>query len=348
MFDEFQMEYADLKQEKAVNEIRSFLSKFELSFDDDVEFTVVVRDQDGRLTGTGSFSGEVLRNVAVDESLQGFGLTSMILSVLMQELARRGVMHYFVFTRPSKAQMFANLGFCEIARAEPHAALLESGLESVQAYCRSVANKTAHLPERRAAIVVNCNPFTKGHRALISKAATENDGVIVFVVSEDRSLFPFEDRIKLVRAGVADLHNVAVVPAGKYIVSSATFPTYFTRKEDQAAAQTGLDVSLFATQIAPRLGIIARYVGDEPHCPVTELYNRAMLAIFPEHGIKLHVMPRISAEGEVVSASRVRELIRQGEWDLVEKLLPVETYRYLMAEENRHVIERIRVSNSRH
>lgn len=348
MLDDFKIEYADLKDERLFTEICSFQARFGLVFDGNVEFTVIVRDQDGGMVGTGSFSGEVLRNIAVDESIQGAGLTSMILTALMQELARRGVMHYFVFTQPAKARFFTGLGFNEIARAEPYAVLLESGLGSVKSYCSFISKIAAHLPAKRAAVVVNCNPFTKGHHALISRAAAENDGVIVFVVSEDCSLFPFEDRIRLVRAGVADLENVIVVPAGEYIVSSATFPTYFTRKEDLLSAQTGLDISLFATQIAPRLGISVRYAGEEPYCPVTEAYNRAMLNIFPGHGMEVCVIPRIEVDGEIVSASKVRDLIRQNEWERLKSLLPDVTIAYLLAEENRDVIERIRVSDCRH
>lgn len=348
MNDEFRIEYIDLKQRMLVDEICAFLSRFELSFDDDMEFTVAVRDRNNMLAGTGSFNGKVLRNIAVDESLQGAGLTSMILTALVQEMARRGVMHYFVFTRPGKAHYFVNLGCNEIARAEPYAVLLESGLGSVELYCAAIAKLIAHLPTKRAGIVVNCNPFTNGHRALIARAAAENGGVIVFVVSEDCSLFPFEDRIKLVRAGVADLNNVVVVPAGEYIVSSTTFPTYFTRKEHLLDAQTRLDISLFATQIAPRLGVTVRYVGEEPYCPVTEAYNRAMQDIFPENGIELRVMPRVEVDGEIVSASKVRALIRQNKWDSLKTMLPDVTIDYLQAEENRAVVEQIRVSDCRH
>ena len=348
MNNEFRIEYVDLKQQMLVDEICVFLSQFGLSYDGDVEFTVALRDQYNTLVGTGSFSGEVLRNIAVDESLQGAGLTSKILTALMQEMARRGVMHYFVFTQPGKAHFFANLGFSEIARAEPYAVLLESGLGSVESYCAFISKVTAHLQIKRAGIVVNCNPFTKGHRALISRAAAENSGVIVFVVSEDCSLFPFQDRLKLVRAGVADLKNVVVVPSGEYIVSSTTFPTYFTRKENLLDAQTRLDISLFATQIAPRLGISVRYAGEEPYCPVTEAYNRAMLDILPEYGIELRIIPRVAVDGQIVSASKVRELIRQDKWDCLKTMLPDVTIDYLQAEENRAVIEQVKVSNCRH
>ncbi|MCX7781132.1 MAG: [citrate (pro-3S)-lyase] ligase, partial [Negativicutes bacterium] len=325
----------------------AFLAKFELSFDRNVEYTIAVR-QDGRLIGTGSFAGEVLRNIAVDETIQGAGLTALILSELMQEQARRGRMHYFIFTKPSKAHLFANLGFTEIARAEPYVALLETGLGSVETYCDTVARQAAQLPAQRAAVVVNCNPFTKGHQALIRKAASENGGVIVFVVSEDKSLFPFEHRIKLVRAGVADLPNVAVVSAGKYIVSSATFPTYFTRDEDQVVAQTRLDITLFATQIARRLGITARYIGEEPYCSVTGAYNAAMLDIFPQHGIEIVVMKRIEADGEIISASKVRDMIRQGDWAGIQKAVPATTYNYLLSPEAQEVLAKIRSSHSRH
>jgi len=348
MVEEFHIEYVNLRREQNVIEIRRFLERFGLSFDADVVFTVAVRDLDGTLVGTGSSQGEVLRNIAVDESIQGAGLTSFILSALMQEMSRKGILHYFIFTRPDKAFLFANLGFNEIARAEPYAALLESGLDSVASYCDDIAQKTAHIPGKRAALVINGNPFTKGHRALIEKAAMECPGAIVFVVSEERSLFPFKDRLRLIREGVRDLTNVAVVEGGKYIISAATFPTYFTREQDQVKAQTRLDISLFAQQIAPRLDITDRYIGEEPYCPVTNEYNEAMLELLLPAGIATHLVPRISVAGEIVSASRVRDLIRTGGWTRLERLVPPVTLAYLRSDENTAIMDTIQSSNTRH
>lgn len=257
-------------------------------------------------------------------------------------------MHYFIFTKPSTAHLFTNLGFTEIARAEPYVSLLETGLGSVETYCNSISKEAEHLSPQRAAVVVNCNPFTNGHQALIRKSASENEAVIVFVVSEDRSLFPFEHRIQLVKGGVSDLTNVVVVPAGKYIVSSTTFPTYFTREEDKVLAQTRLDIELFANQIAHRLGITTRYVGSEPYCQITNSYNQAMVDILPQHGIKLIVMERTQSDGEIVSASKVRDMIRQGDWNGIKKAVPETTYTYLQSPEARDVLEKIRISHSRH
>lgn len=348
MSQDFHIEDVNLNRERNVTEIKQFLERFDLSFEADVDVTVAVRDQDGVLVGTGSSQGEVLRNVAVNEDIQGAGLTSTILSALMQKMARNGIMHYFIFTRPAKSFLFANLGFKEIARAEPYAALLESGLGSVASYCDGVAREAGHLPERRAALVINGNPFTRGHRALIEKAASECPGVIVFVVSEDRSLFPFADRLALIREGVADLPNVVVAEGGKYIISAATFPAYFTREQDRVKAQTRLDISLFAQQIAPRLGITDRYIGEEPYCQVTAEYNEAMREILPAAGVAVHVVPRVAVDGEIVSASTVRELIRADDWTRLERLVPPVTLAYLRSGRNKDVLDAVRASGSRH
>mgnify|MGYP002355338883 CR=1 FL=1 len=220
---------------------------------------------------------------------------------------------------------------------------------SVEDYCRRVQLEAAKLPAGpRAALVVNCNPFTIGHQALIRRAADESAAVIVFVVTEDKSLFPFSDRIELVREGTRDLANVIVVPGEDYIISSATFPAYFTREEDTVTAQTRLDVTLFATKLAPQLGITRRYVGEEPYCAVTDAYNQAMREILPAHHIEFTVIPRIAAEGEIVSASKVREMIRQDDWEGVKRMVPETTYSYLRSEQAKSVIDKIKATHTRH
>ena len=84
------------------------------------------------------------------------------------------------------------------------------------------------------AIVVNCNPFTRGHRYLVEYSAMRCELLYIFVVSEDKSTFPFDIRLELVKQGVADLPNVRVHAGGNYIISSATFPTYFLKQKDDA------------------------------------------------------------------------------------------------------------------
>lgn len=342
-----EVETVNLNSQRERKEIQEFLTQFDLTYEGNAEYSIVMR-ADGRLIATGSFAGEILCNIAVDDALQGMGLTATIVTELMREQVRRGRLHYFLFTRPAKAHLFEALGFAEIARAEPYAALLESGLGSVKSFCDDIRKQFRNLDASRAAIVVNCNPFTKGHEALIRLASQENEEVVVFVVSEDRSLFPFPDRFHLVKVGCAALANVIVVPTGPYMVSSATFPTYFTREEDKVTAQTRLDVAVFAAQIAPRLGISVRYVGEEPYCPVTNAYNQAMQEILPTYGIALKRVNRYQTDGDIVSASKVRELIRRNDWNGIARCVPTVTLDYLKSPEAAEVLENIRNSASRH
>lgn len=333
---------------REVEEVRRFLQHFDLGYDGDVDYTLAAY-RSGDIVGTGSFAGKVLRNIAVRQDSRGEGLTATLVSMLMAEQGRRDIYHYFVYTRPTSAAMFTGLGFTELARAEPYAAVLECGLGSVGKFCDEVTRQTAHLPKgERAALVVNCNPFTLGHRMVIEQAACENDAVIVFVVSEDRSLFPFADRLALVRAGVGDLANIAVVPGGDYIISAATFPAYFTRGEEAVTAQTRLDATLFASRIAPALGITRRYVGEEPYCPVTSTYNSALADILPGFGVALKVVERRLVEGEIISASTVRAMIRNDDWPGIQRLVPDSTYTYLRSEQARPILAKIHRSFARH
>lgn len=338
----------NLQNNRQVTAVRDFLAGFSLTFNEQVDYTVALY-KDNVIVATGSFSGEVLRNIAIDESLQGEGLTSAVVSHLMRVAGQRGIYHYFIFTKPDKAHLFSALGFREIARAEPYAVLLEAGMGSIDAYCKDMAAQIATLPPgKRAALVVNCNPFTLGHQAVIAKAAAENPGVVVLVVSEEGSLFPFDVRKGLVQEGVSGYDNVVVLPGGKYIISAATFPGYFTRGDETVTAQTRLDATIFAKYIAPALGITCRYVGDEPYCLVTKAYNQAMFDILPGYHIDVHEMPRISVGGSIVSASRVRELIRSSEWDEICTLVPAVTYQYLRSDAALPIIEKIKTSKSRH
>lgn len=338
----------DLNNPRQVSAVRNFLARFSLTFNEQVDYTVALY-KENRIVATGSFAGEVLRNIAIDETLQGEGLTSAVISHLMREAGQRGIYHYFIFTKPDKAHLFAALGFSEVAQAQPYAVLLEAGLGSIHTYCREMAAHMANLPPgQRACLVVNCNPFTLGHQAVIAKAANENPGVVVMVVSEEGSLFPFAVRQRLVQEGVAEYNNVIVIPGGSYIVSAATFPGYFTKGDETVTAQTRLDAAIFAQHIAPAMGITRRYVGDEPYCAVTKAYNQALFDILPNYHIDVCEMPRIAMNGSIISASRVRELIRQNGWDEIRTLVPDSTYQYLRSPEAVAIIEKIKMSQSRH
>ena len=182
---------------------------------------------------------------------------------------------------------------------------------------------------KNGAIVMNCNPFTKGHRYLIETAASQVDNLYIFVVQEDKSEFPFEDRYMLVQKGTSDLENVVVLPSGKYVISSSTLPGYFEKESLKTTLLDAThDLQMFM-QIADSMRISVRFAGEEPLDPYTKQYNDNMARILPKHGIEFSVIRRKEEDSEVISASRVRKALKAGDFDLVKRLVPPTTYDYL-------------------
>ena len=251
--------------------------------------------------------------------------------------------HIFLYTKCNSAKFFQSLGFYEIARIEDKLVFMENQRKGFANY---LENLTACVPkvqarQRIAAIVMNANPFTLGHQYLVEKASRENDIVHLFVVSEDKSLVPFSVRKQLVEAGVAHLPNVYCLDTDSYMISSATFPSYFQENENAVIESNALlDLQIFS-QIANALGIQRRYVGDEPFSRVTNLYNQIMQAELPKVGIECVVVPRKVNEGQVISASSVRAAIQAGDFEKVSAMLPESSYQFLLSAEGQKVVQRI-------
>lgn len=182
-------------------------------------------------------------------------------------------------------------------------------------------------------IVMNCNPFTLGHRYLIEYASSKVDYLYIFVVEENRSCFDFKDRLELVEKGTADLNNVIVLPSGNFIISATTFPGYFYKNSlKDVKIDCSNDINVFAEYIAPALNIKVRFAGQEPLDPVTNQYNEGMSEILPKHGIKFDVIPRKKDDNGVgvISASRVRKYLEEGKLEEIKQIVPPTTYNYLI------------------
>ena len=309
--------------------------------DGHLDYTCAMFDDDYNVIATGSCFGNTLRCMAVDHRHQGEGLMNEIVSHLVQHQFERGNTHLFLYTKCSSAKFFGDLGFYEIARIEDQIVFMENTHDGFQSYLKKLEQSRAEAPNV-AAIVMNANPFTLGHQYLVEKAAAENDIVHLFMVSEDASLFPFAVRKRLIMEGTAHLKNVRYHESGPYIISQATFPSYF-QKDGEAVilSHANLDLAVFV-KIARSLAITARYVGEEPTSLVTGLYNKVMAEKLPENGIKCVIVPRKAVDGVVVSASTLRKAIQDGEWDKVRPLVPDTTWNYLHSEEAKPVLAKIR------
>ena len=180
----------------------------------------------------------------------------------------------------------------------------------------------------RGVVVMNCNPFTLGHRYLIEQAAKQVERLFVMVVREDCSLFAYAERKAMVEQGVAHLKNVTVIDGSEYAISQATFPTYFLKRLDDAAdTQMLLDLDLFRRHIAPALGATVRFVGTEPTDRLTRRYNQLMHEVLAD----VRETARLEKEGNAVSASRVRKAMEQGDMSTIRQLVPPTTLPYIIA-----------------
>ncbi len=155
---------------------------------------------------------------------------NLMISHLVDIEQERDNWHLFVYTKVSAFKFFKTLGFYEIARVQDQLVFLEnrpSGFTDYLAQLDSDDHLKLKKSQKVASVVMNANPFSLGHQYLIEKAAAENDIVHLFMVSDDSSLIPFEDRKRLILAGTRHLNNVIYHESGSYIISSATFPSYF-------------------------------------------------------------------------------------------------------------------------
>ena len=181
------------------------------------------------------------------------------------------------------------------------------------------------------AVVVNCNPFTKGHRYLIETAAKQCDYLYVFVLSEDKSEYSASDRMEMVKLGTAHLKNVTVLPTGPYLISEATFPKYFLKDRETAQREHYLlDLAVFTRWFVPHFGITHRFAGTEPTCAVTGGYNRAMEEILPQAGVEFVEIRRKQELDAAISASTVRREMQAGNLEALKKLVPESTYQCIV------------------
>ena len=311
--------------------------------DGNLDYTCGLFDSSWRLAATGSCFGNTIRCLAVDRVRQGEGLLNQIISHLMEVQTQRGNTHLFLYTKPQSARFFGDLGFYEIVQAEG-VVFMENRRRGFSDYCAAL--ERTRREGTSAAIVMNANPFTLGHLHLVERAAAENNAVHLFVLSEEAGPIPFAVRRRLVREGTAHLSNVICHDSGPYIISGATFPSYFLKDGDTVIrAHAALDLAVFG-RIAPCLNLTRRYVGEERTSHVTALYNEEMIRRLPELGIECRVVPRLERDGQPVSASTVRQAIHDGRLEDIRPLIPGAAWNYFTSPEAGAVIAAIQAEQN--
>lgn len=343
--------------------IEAFLKRNGLRFDN-MHYYAAVTDDDGEMIAGGGLKGNVIKCVAVDDAHKGEAIANTLISHLIAHANEEGHSNVMLFTKPKNRQLFESLSFRLLAEA-PEAVLMETGIGGInntveqlkkikeegevckennqgckkeektnlnittpQHLNHSTPQPLTTTPPLRGVVVMNCNPFTLGHRYLIEQAAKQVERLFVMVVREDCSLFAYTERKAMVEQGVAHLKNVTVIDGSEYAISQATFPTYFLKRLDDAAdTQMLLDLDLFRRHIAPALGATVRFVGTEPTDQLTRRYNQLMHEVLAD----VRETARLEKKGNAVSASRVRKAMEQGDMSTIRQLVPPTTLPYIIA-----------------
>ncbi len=324
---------------RSLSQIDTLLKEEGISRDANLDYICAMYDENYQIIATGSCFSNTLRCFAVSSDHQGEGLLNQILTHLIDIQYQRGNLHLFLYTKISTAKFFKDLGFYEIARVDETLVFMENRRNGFAGYLSDLSRTKKE--GFSAALVMNANPFTLGHQYLVEKAASECDTLHVFIVSEDASLVPFSVRKKLVLEGTSHLPNVICHDSGPYIISNATFPSYFLKDEEAVIkGHAKLDLMVF-TRIADVLSVTRRYVGEEPNSQVTGIYNQIMAGQLPLAGIECVIVPRKQAMDKPISASTVRKLLQKRDFETLEKLVPATTLNYFKSPEASSVIERI-------
>lgn len=343
--------------------IEAFLKRNGLRIDD-MNYYAAVLDDDGEMIAGGGLKDDVIKCVAVDDAHKGEAIANTLVSHLISHANQEGYSCIKLFTNPKNRQLFESLSFRLLAEA-PEAILMETGIggisntvealkkikeesEKYKEYnkeCKEDSKKckentsyfNTSIPQHlnttmqpTGCIVMNCNPFTLGHRYLVESASRMVEHLFVIVVREDRSAFSYQERMAMVTAGTADLKNVTVCDGNEYAISNTTFPTYFLKRLDDAAdTQMLLDLDLFRRHIAPALGAEVRFVGTEPTDELTRRYNELMMkSLGKDHVVQI---PRLENGGVAVSASRVRRAMDSNSLKEAAQLVPPTTLPYIIA-----------------
>lgn len=323
-----------------IAQVDALLKRVGIQMDANLDYISAMLDEDGEVIATGSCFGPTLRCFGVSNDHQGEGLLNDIISHLMEVQMSRGNTHLFLYTKVNSARFFESLGFYEIARVDGTLVFMENRRTGFPDYLKRLS--LTATGGTSAAIVMNANPFTLGHQFLVETAAAQCDTLHLFVLSEDASLVPFAVRKQLVQQGVAHLSNVVIHDSGPYIISNATFPSYFLKDADAVIqGHARLDLTVFA-RIAKALNVSVRFVGEEPNSQVTGIYNSIMAQYLPDAGVQCRIIPRKASDGVAISASSVRRAIQQEDWGALARLVPPTTLEYFRSAEAESVIRKIK------
>ncbi len=321
---------------RKLEQLKNFLQQFDLTYDAQIQYSVLLKTASGELAGCGSRHENTLKCIAVNPRFQGEGCLQLIMAQLVKNAFEHGISHLFLFTKPMYRQMFSDMGFYTITETSDML-LMENRKDGILQYLeKEAAPFKDYTGKSVGSIVMNANPFTNGHKYLVETAAKACHTLHVFVLSTDSSEFPSTVRLELVKQGCAHLSNVFVHGSSDYLISHATFPDYFLKDKATATEKAAvLDLQIFATYFKEAFHITQRFVGEEPFSIITRAYNEQMKKILPSFSIQVTEIPRCQKNDTIISATFVRQKFLEGDFSLLKDFVPDTTYAFLTSPSGR-------------
>ncbi|MFA0193584.1 [citrate (pro-3S)-lyase] ligase [Vibrio artabrorum] len=311
-----------------LDDIKELLDTQGLRYEGDAEYFCTAHREDNELVGCVALVGNIVKYFAIKEAFKGEGLSrSMVTEILLtaHQLGRKSLS---IFTTPDKVTIFESMGFTPLTSLNRNSVLLINRPDKLQ-QLQDDLRKQRVSGDKIGVVVINANPFTKGHAYIAEQSASQCDWLHIFVVNDNDQEFSFVDRFAMVKQGTSHLSNITVHAGNEFIISRRTFPSYFLKKSglvNQLHAE--IDCEVFKKYIAPSLAITHRFVGSEPNCAVTNNYNGVMKQNLPPQ-IQVTELERLNTEGSCISASTARRQLSQTASSIV-NLLPITTINYLI------------------
>lgn len=333
-----------LLSDRDQNQARRLIEAHDLRFEENFDVLYGIFESE-ELIATAARDRNIFKMLCIREDYQGGPYLGELLTKLLNSVSYTAYQSFFLFTKPEHRLTFQQFNFTPLVN-HSKVCLMEYG-NGLNSYLER--HRDLIKPGHNGAVIVNCNPFTLGHLYLIETAAAQVDHLYIFVVREDRSIFPFEIRYRLVCEGTSHLRNVSVLDTSDYAISGVTFPAYFLKQDDDVQTlQMELDLILFGRQIAPFFQIRKRFIGTEPYCRTTRIYNDTMHRVLARFNIETLQLERKHVRQLVISALRVREALKKEAFETLKDLVPAPTLAYLRSTKARELRGRLLNYQRRH
>jgi [citrate (pro-3S)-lyase] ligase len=326
--------FKDVLLPSEIDDVKNLLKINNLTYEDTITKTIGLYDQK-RMVATGSIDHNVIKMIAVDPDYTSRNLSSKILSYLLFDMEANQFSHYFLFTKPENKKVFNSFNFNEVIETKD-VVLYENKEKNITQTLQEIKKTLPPKKGIRNCIVMNLNPMTLGHLHLIEKATPDNGDLIIFLVETNASKIDYKTRYNILKKTISHFKNIHILPSTDYIISRATFPTYFLKDEQRMEVYTQLDVSIFKQYFMPIFEIDMRFVGQEPLDPLTDAYNKTLKDIL---GSQLTIIKRLTLEEKVISASYVRLLARQKKFDELKLIVPHATFKFIISKKGRALFD---------